>query len=108
MGLCINCIYHRNSNEITQTQHFGRGRGEESKIRLTHVCVHPNHIITDYITGETSFDSCYKWNGYDECLVFDDGKEPVPDEPVEPTNEPTTEPTEPTNEPTNPEEPIGD
>lgn len=107
MGLCINCIYHRNGNEVEQPK--PRCRDVDSRIKLTHVCVHPNHTVHDYITGESRFDSCYKWNGYEECLVFDDGAEVPPDnenEPTEPTNtegnentptEPET-PTEPTNE----------
>ncbi len=96
MGLCIDCIYHRNASELDQkfyTKPFGECG---HKVQLTHICSHPDHIIKNYITGEERYESCYKWNGYNECLLFDDGKE-EPDEPTEPTD--PVDPNEPTNDP---------
>lgn len=90
MGLCIDCIYHRDAND-SDKKYYVRPHGDcEHKIKLTHICTHPDNVIKNYINGEERYESCYKWNAYGECLKFDDGKEPDPDEPTEPT-----EPTEP-------------
>ena len=78
MGLCVNCIYHSAAGrDITK-----KVRGECVTMHITHLCTHPENTTTDFVTGEQTFDSCYKWNYFDECPKFDDGKTVEPDEPI--------------------------
>lgn len=74
MGLCVNCIYHSNQERfVTKVVN-----GINTTIKITHLCTHPDNKKVDFVTGEETFDSCYKFNGFQECLKFDDGKEEMP------------------------------
>lgn len=89
MSLCVNCIYHQNTNQdVTQ-----RIRGKCITIHLTHICTHPDHKTVDFVTGEERFDSCYKWNGFQECRKFDDGTVIEPEDPIEPDDPVIDDPT---------------
>lgn len=98
MGLCVNCIYHKNSSELEKKFYVRFPSDYEHKIQIKHLCTHPENTTVNFVTGEKSFDSCYKWNGYNECLFFDDGteKEPANPDPSEPITPIAPEPTEPT------------
>lgn len=80
MGLCVNCIYHSNrERDVMRKIH-----GTCTMIHITHLCTHPDNKTVDFVTGEETFDSCYKFNGFQECLKFDDGKTEEPTDPIEP------------------------
>lgn len=83
MGLCINCIYHENADSYEKKCIDGEVR----LFKITHICKHPLNKTINYVTGEESFSSCYKFNRFEECLNFDDGTI-IPDEeiPVTPPN----------------------
>lgn len=79
MGLCVNCIYHSaEGRDVVKKVH-----GECVTMHITHLCTHPDNITTNFVTGEKNFDSCYKWNYFEECPYFNNGQEdPVIDDPT--------------------------
>ena len=80
MGLCVNCIYHSNEErDVVRKLH-----GTCTTIHITHLCKHPDNVSVDFVTGDEYPDSCYKFNGFQECMKFDDGKEEEPEDPIEP------------------------
>ena len=80
MGLCVNCIYHSNEErDVVRKLH-----GTCTTIHITHLCKHPDNVSVDFVTGDEYPDSCYKFNGFQECMKFDDGKKNEVDDPIEP------------------------
>ena len=82
MGLCVKCIYHSNEGKNVMK----KIRGTNTMIHITHFCKHPDYVKIDYVTGEVHYESCYAFNGFEECPNWDDGQlRPNPDTPIEDT-----------------------